>query len=159
MSELSTMTYLSGWCYTAWVKDYILCSKRWRSSIQLANTKPEADCGSDHELIIAKFRLNLKKVGETTIPFRCDLNQIPYDYTEEVTNRFKTLDLIGRVHKELLTKVSDIVQEAVIRTIPKREKKKKKTCKKAKCLSEEDLQIAEKKRAVKGKVKRKDIPI
>ena len=124
MSELSTMTYLSGWCYTAWAKDYILCSQRWRSSIQLANTRPEADCGSDHELIIAKFRLNLKKVGETTIPFRCDLNQIPYDYTEEVTNRFKTLDLIGRVHKELLTKVSDIVQEAVIRTIPKREKKK-----------------------------------
>ena len=142
------MTYPSGWCYTVWAKDYILCSQRWRSSIQSANTRPEADCGSDHELIIAKFRLNLKKVGETTIPFRYDLSQIPYDYTEEVTNRFKTLDLIGRVHKELLTEVCDIVQEAVIRTIPKRKKKK---CKKAKCLSEEAFQIAVERSEAKGK--------
>ena len=74
--------------------DYILCSQRWRSSIQSAKTRLGADCGSDHELLIAKFRLKLKKVGKTTRPFRYDLNQIPYDYTVEVRNRFKGLDLI-----------------------------------------------------------------
>ena len=74
--------------------DYIFCSQRWRSSIQSAKTRLGADCGSDHELLIAKFRLKLKKVGKTTRPFRYDLNQIPYDYTVEVRNRFKGLDLI-----------------------------------------------------------------
>ena len=74
--------------------DYILCSQRWRSSIVSAKTRSGADCGSDHELLIAKFRLKLKKVGETTSPFRYDLNQILYDYTVEVINRFKGLDLI-----------------------------------------------------------------
>ena len=74
--------------------DYIFCSQRWRSTVQSAKTRPGADCGSDHELLIAKFRLKLKKVGKTTGPFRCDLNQIPYDYTVEVRNRFKGLDLI-----------------------------------------------------------------
>ena len=74
--------------------DYILCSQRWRSSIQSAKTRLGADCGSDHELLIAKSRLKLKKVGKTTRPFRYDLNQIPYDYTVEVRNRFKGLDLI-----------------------------------------------------------------
>ena len=73
--------------------DY-LCSQRWRSSIQSAKTRPGADCGTDHEFLIAKFRLKLKKVGKTTRPFRYDLNQIPYDYTVEVRNRFKGLDLI-----------------------------------------------------------------
>ena len=77
--------------------DYILCSQRWRSSIQSAKTRLGADCGSDDELLIAKFRLKLKKVGKTTRPFRYDLNQIPYDYTVEVRNRFKALDLIDRV--------------------------------------------------------------
>ena len=74
--------------------DYILCSQRWRSSIQSAKTRLGADCGSDHEVLIAKYRLKLKKVGKTTRPFRYDLNQIPYDYTVEVRNRFKGLDLI-----------------------------------------------------------------
>ena len=74
--------------------DYILCSQRGRSSIQSAKTRLGADCGSDHELLIAKFRLKLKKVGKTTTPFRYDLNQIPYDYAVEVRNRFKGLDLI-----------------------------------------------------------------
>ena len=74
--------------------DYILCSLRWRSSIQSAKTRLEADCGSDHELLIPKFRLKLKKVWKTTRPFRYDLNQILYDYTGKVTNRFKGLDLI-----------------------------------------------------------------
>ena len=77
--------------------DYILCSQRWRSSIPSAKTRPGADCGSDHELLIAKFRLKLKKVGKTTRPFRYDLNQIPYDYTVQVTNRFKGLDLTDSV--------------------------------------------------------------
>ena len=74
--------------------DYILCSQRWRSSIQSAKTRPGADCGSDHELLIAKFRLKLRKVQKTTRSFRYDLNQIPCDYTVEVTNRFQGLDLI-----------------------------------------------------------------
>ena len=73
--------------------DYILCSQRWRSSIQSAKIRPGAYCGSDHELLITKFRLKLKKVGKTTRPFRYDLNQIPYDYTVEVRNRFKGLDM------------------------------------------------------------------
>ena len=71
-----------------------ICSQRWRSSIQSAKTRPGADCGSDHELLIVRFRLKLKKVGETTRPFRNDLNQITYDYTVEVRNRFKRLGLI-----------------------------------------------------------------
>ena len=74
--------------------DYILCSQRWRNSIRSAKTRPGAGCDSDHELLIAKFRLKLKKVGKTTRQFRYDLSQIPYDYTIEVTNRFKGLDLI-----------------------------------------------------------------
>ena len=74
--------------------DYILCSQRQRSSIQSAKTRPGADCGSDHELLIAKFRLKLKKVEKTTRPFRYDLNQIPYAYTVKVKNRVKGLDLI-----------------------------------------------------------------
>ena len=73
--------------------NYILCSQRWRSSIQSAKTRPGADCGSDHELLIAKLRLKLKKVRKTTRPFRYDLNQIPYNYTVEVTNRLKQLDV------------------------------------------------------------------
>ena len=88
----------------------------------------------------------MKKVGETSRPFRYDLNQIPYDYTVEVTNRFKILDLIDRVPEELWTEVHDTVQEAVIKTIPK-----KKKCKKTKWLSEEALQIAEERRDAEGK--------
>ena len=91
--------------------DYILCSQRWRSSIQSAKTRPEADCGSDHELLITKFRLKLKKVGKTTRPFRYDLNQIPYDYTVKLRNRLKELGLIDKVPDELWMEVRDIVQE------------------------------------------------
>ena len=89
--------------------DYILCSWRWRSSIQSANTRPGTDCGSDHQLLIDKFRLKLKKVGKTTRPFRYDLNQILYNYTVEVTNRFKGLDLIDRVPEELWMEVHNTV--------------------------------------------------
>ena len=109
-------------------------------------TRLGADCGSDHDLLIAKFRLKLKKVGKTTRPFKYDLNQIPYDYTMEVTNRFKGLDMIDRVPKELWTEVHNIVQEAVTKTDPK-----KKKCKKAKWLHEEALQITEQRKEEKGK--------
>ena len=83
--------------------DYTLCSQRWKSSIQSAKTRLGADCGSDHELLIAKFRLKLKNIGKTMRPFRYDVNQISYDYTVEVTNSFKGLDVIDRVPEELLT--------------------------------------------------------
>ena len=106
--------------------DHILCSQRWRSSIQSAKTRPGADCGSDHELLIAKFRLKLKKVGETTRPFRYDLNQIPHNYTVEVTDRFEALDLIYRVPEELCTEVRDIVEQAVIKHPQEKEMQKAK---------------------------------
>ena len=112
----------------------------------VSKTRPGADCGSDHELLIAKFRLKLKKVGKTTRPFRYDLNQIPYDYTVEVINRFKGLDLIDRVSDELWMEFHDIVQETGIKTIPMEKK-----CKKAKWLSEEALKIAVKRREAKSK--------
>ena len=89
--------------------DYILCSQRWRSSIRSTKTRPGADCGSDHELLIIRFRLKLKKVGKTARPLSFDQNQIPYNYTVEVRNRFKGLDLIDRVPDELWTEVHDIV--------------------------------------------------
>ena len=117
----------------------------WRNSIQSVKTRPGADCGSDHELLIAKFRLKLKKVGKTTKPFRYDLNQILYDYTGELRNRFKSLDLIGRAPDELWTEFPDILQKTGIKTIPMEKKFKK-----AKWLSEKALQIAVKRREVKS---------
>ena len=93
-----------------------------RNSIQSAKTRLGNDYGSDHELLIAKFRLKLKKVAMTTRPFRYDINQIPYDYTVEMRSRFKGLDLIDRVPEELWTEVHDTVQEAVIKTIAKKKK-------------------------------------
>ena len=111
---------------------YTVSKNRWRSSIQSAKTRPGADCGSDRELLIAKFRLKLKKVGKTTRPFKYDLNQIPYDYTVDVTNRFKGLDLIDRLLEELWMEVCDIVRDAGIKTIPNKKKYRK-----AKWLSEE----------------------
>ena len=126
--------------------NYIFCSQRWGSSIQSAKTRPGADFGSDNELLISKFRLKLKKVGKTTRPFRYDLNEILYDYTVEVSNRFKGLDLIDRVPDELWVEVGGIAQETGIKTIPMEKK-----CKKAKWLSEEALQIAVKIREAKSK--------
>ena len=115
----------------------------------VSKNKTGADCGSDHELLIVKFRLKLKKVEKTTRPFRYNLNQIPYDYTVEMTNKIQGLDLVDRVPQEVRMEVYNTVEEAVTKTIPK-----KKKCKKAKWLSEEALQRAEKKREVKGKRKR-----
>ena len=114
-----------------------------------AKTRPGADCNWDHEILFAKFRLNLKKVGKTTRLLKYDWNQIPYDCTVEVINRFKGLDLVGRGLEELGMEVCNIVQEAVTKTIPK-----KKKFKKANWLSEEALQIAEERREAKGKGER-----
>ena len=113
-------------------------------TVNKIETRPGADCGSDHELLIAKFRLKLEKVGKTTRSFRYDLNQTPYRV--EMRNRFKGLDLIDRVPEELWTEIRDIVQETGIKTIPKKMK-----CKKTKWLSEEALQIAVQRREAKGK--------
>ena len=112
----------------------------------VSKSRLRADCGSDHELLIAKFRLKWKKVKKTTGPFRYDLNQIPYDYPVEVGNRFKGLDLIDRVPDELWTEVHDIVQETDMKSIHK-----KKKCKNTKWLSEEALQIAVQRRETKNR--------
>ena len=128
-------------------------AKDGEALIQSAKTRLGAVCDSDHELLNDKLRLKLKKVGKTTRPFRYDLNQIPYDDTMEVRNRFKGLDLIDRVPDELWTEVCDIVQETGIKTIPN-----KKKCKTAKWLSEEALQIAEKRREAKGKGEKERYP-
>ena len=117
----------------------------------VSKSKTRADCGSDHEFLIAKFRLKLKKIGKTTKPFRHDLNQIHYDYTVEVRDRFKGLDLTDRMPDKLWKEVHDIVQATRIKTIPMEKK-----CKKANWLSQEALQIAVKRREAKSKG---DIPI
>ena len=111
--------------------------------MQSAKTRPGADCGSDHKLLIAKLRLKLNRVGITTRPYH--LNQILYEYTVEVRNIFKELGLLDREPDELWTEVRDVVQETGINTIPK------KKCKKAKWLSEEALQIAVKRREATSK--------
>ena len=87
----------------------ILCSYRWRSSIRSAKIRPGVDCASHHELLTAKFRLKLNKLGKTTRPFRYDLKQIPYGYKVEVINRFEGLDLADRVPEELWTEVHNTV--------------------------------------------------
>ena len=92
----------------------------------VSKTRLGSDCGSDHELFIAKLRLKLKKVGKTTRPFRYDINKTPYDYTVEVTNRFKGLELIDRVPDELLMEIRDTVPETGIKTIPRKKKCKHK---------------------------------
>ena len=112
----------------------------------VSKNKTRADCGSDHEFLIAKFRTKLKKVGKTTRPYRYDLNHIRYEYTLEVRNRFKGLDLIYRMPDKLWNGVGDIAQETGIKTIPMENK-----CKKAKWLSGEALQIAVKRREAKNK--------
>ena len=115
-----------------------------RKLYTVSKNRPGADCGSDHEHLVVKFRLKLKKVEKTTRALKYDLNQIPYNYTVEVRNRFKGLDLTDRVPDELWTEV--YVQETGIKTIPK-----KKKCIKAKWLSDEALQIVVKRRDVKRK--------
>ena len=106
--------------------------------MQSAKTRPGADCGSDHQFLIAKFRLKQKKIGENTRPARNNLNKIPYEFAVKVTDRFKGLDLEDNVPSELWTDIHNIVQEVANKTIPKKKKSKK-----AKWLSEEVLQIAD----------------
>ena len=127
---------LGSWEFARWVLFSVVVLKRTVGGhvprcqirvcfcIQSAKTRLEADCGSDHELL-AKFRLKLKKVGKTTRPFRYDLKQISYDYTVEVRNRFKELDLINRVPDEQWMEVHDIVQETGVKTIAMEKKCKK----------------------------------
>ena len=107
------------------IRLFIFIAAKDGETIQSAKTRPGTDCGSDHELLFAKVRLKLKKLGKTTRPLRYDLNQIPYDYTVEVRNRFKGLDLIDKEHDELYTEVHDLVQETGIKTIPMERKCKK----------------------------------
>ena len=112
----------------------------------VAKTRPGADGGSDHQLLIAKFRLKLKKLGKTTRQARYNFNQIPYEYVVEVMNRFKGLDLVDRLPEEPWAEIFNIVQEAASKTIPKKKKSKK-----AKWLSKEALQIAKERREAKSK--------
>ena len=133
------------WRKSNWLP-YILHSQRWRSSIQSAKTRPGADCASDHQLLIANFKLKLKRVGKPTGLVRYNQNQIPYEYTVEVKNRFKEVDLVDRVPEELGIESCNTVQEAATKTIPK-----KRNCKKAKWLSNEALQMAEKRRVTRCK--------
>ena len=132
--------------------DYILCSQRWRSSIQSAKTRPRADCGSDHELLIAKFRLKLKKVGKTTRPFRYDLNKIPNDYTVEVRNRFKELDLIDLMNYGC--RFVTLYRKQGSRPSPRKRNAKKQNG----CL-QRSYKLLWKEEKWKAKEKRKDIPI
>ena len=132
--------------------DYILCSQRWRSSIQSVKARLGADCGSDHELLIARFRLKLKKVGKTTKPFSYELNPISYDYTVEVRNRFKGLDLIECL-MNYGWRFMTLYKRPTIKYIPK-----KKKCKKGKMAVWWGLTNSCEKKW-KAKEKRKDIPI
>ena len=127
----------------------IVISIRWKSSIQLVKTRLGVDCGLDHQLLVAEFRGKLKIVRKITRSLKYNLNQISYDYTVEVTNRFKGLDLVDRVPEELWTEVHNIVLEMMTKAIPK-----KMRCKKAKWLSEEALQNAEKRSESKEKSER-----
>ena len=126
--------------------DYILCSQRWRNPIQSAKIRLGADCGSVHKFLIAKFRVKLKKVGKATRPFMYDLNQIPSDYTMELRDRFKGLDLIDCLMNYAWRFVTLYRRQGARPSPPKKNK-----CKKAKWLSEEALQIAVKRREVKSK--------
>ena len=133
--------------------DYILCSQRWRSSIQSPKTRLGGDCGSDHELLVAKFRLKLKKVGKTTRPFRYDLNQVPYNYTLEVTNRFKGLDLIECL-KNYAWRFMTLHRRQWSRPCPRKRNAKRQNS----CLRRTYKQLWKEEKQ-KAKEKRKDIPI
>ena len=128
---------------------WYICSQIWRSCMHSEKARPGVDCGSAHQLLVSKFRLKLKKAGKTTRTARYLWNPIPYEYIVKVTNSFKGLDLVNSVLEELWTEVSNIVQEAVNKTIPNKRKSKK-----AKWLSEEVLQIVVEWREVKSKGER-----
>ncbi|CAF1350439.1 unnamed protein product [Rotaria magnacalcarata] len=125
--------------------DCILCSQRWRSSIQLAKTRRDADCGSDHELLIAKFQMKLKTKSKTARSARYNLTNISHKYAVEVKNRFDGLDLIDREPEELWSKVRDIIKDKANKNIPNT-----KTPKKVKWLAADTLKVAEERRNAKG---------
>ncbi|XP_049766252.1 craniofacial development protein 2-like [Schistocerca cancellata] len=126
--------------------DYILCNQRWKSAVQSATTRPGADCGSYHKLLIAKFRLKLQNVAKSIPTCRYDLNSIPYDYTVEVQNRFNVLELENKSSQEMWTEVVNTIKEAAEKHIPK-----KRNSKNARWLSVEALQVAEERRKAKIK--------
>ena len=136
------------------VEDYILCNQRWRSSIQLAKVRSGADCSSKHDLLIAKFRLKLKKIGKTTRPSRYELNQIPYDYTVEVTKRFKGLDLINTVPKNYGSRFMTLHRRQWSIPSPRKRNAKRQNG----CLRRPSKQLWKEEKQ-KAKEKRKDMPI
>ena len=125
--------------------DYILCNQRWRSSIQISKTGPGADCGSDHERLLAKIQIKLKKTGKIIAPSRYVLSNIPHEYTVKVKNRFDGLDLVDRMPEELWTEIKDTIKDEATKSISKSEKLKK-----AKWLSAESLKVAEERRKAKS---------
>jgi exonuclease III len=126
--------------------DYILCQQRWKSSVQSTRTLPGADCGTDHELLVAGMRIKLKKVNRTSLPKRYDLENIPAKYAIEVRNRFSALDTVERNPEELWEEISEIVKEEAKRNIPTLTKKKK-----SKWLSEQAIKIADERRKMKAR--------
>ena len=124
----------------------------------VSKSKPGANCGSDHQLHIVKFRLKLKKVGKMTWPFRYDLNQISYDYTVDMTNKIKELDLVDRMPEELLMEVHNIVQEVVIKNILKKRKRKERNTRRQSCWLRRSCKQPRKEGKQKSKEKGKDIP-
>ena len=125
--------------------DYVLCNQRWRSSIQISKTRPGADCGSDHELLLAKIRIKLQRTGRIIGLSRYDLSNIPHEYTMKIKNSFEGLDLADRTPEEIWTEIRDIIKDEAIKNISKRKKQKK-----AKWLSAEALKAAEERRKAKG---------
>ena len=139
---------ITKWSIPKLLMHYILCSWRWRSSIELAKTRPGTDSGSDHQFLTAKFKFKLKKVGKTTRPLSSDLSQIPYDYTVEVTNRFKRVDLVDRMPEERQRFIASFRRQWPKPSPTKRNAKRQNG------LPEEALQIPEERREVKGKGER-----
>ena len=125
--------------------DYVLCNQRWRSAIQIAKTRPGADCGSDHELLVGKIKIKLKKTGKIIGPTTYDLSNVPHEYTVKVKNRFDSLDPVGRMPEELWTEIRDIIKDEAIKNILRSKKQKK-----AKWLSAEALKVAEERRKAKS---------
>ena len=125
--------------------DYVLCNQRWRSAIQIAKTRPDADCGSDHELLIAEIKIKLKKTGKIIRSTRYDPTNVSHEYTVMVKSRFDGLDLVSRMPEELWTEIRDIIKDEAIKNIPRSKKQKK-----AKWLSTEALKVAEERRKAKS---------
>ena len=127
---------------------YVLWNQRWRSCIQISKTRLDADCGSDHEVLLEKIGIKLKKTGKVIGPSRYDLSNVPHKYTVKVKNGFEGLELVGRMPEELWTEIKDTIKDETIKNISKSKKQKQ-----AKCLSSEALKVAEERRKAKGQRK------